>query len=125
MHSVLNKAVAISAFIGWMNTILYIDIYVTDNTVWTTVKISAMFLSQTNKLSTNTFFALSRWLISIIFTCNIDERYIGNFKKTLQYPSSYTPRLLSHMTILNIEAGTHLDMWNDYQKMYEVNFRML
>ena len=25
------------------------------------------------------------------------------------------------MTILNIEAGTHLDMWNDYQKMYEVN----
>ena len=68
---------------------------------------------------------MSKWLISIIFTCNIEERYIGNLKKTLQYPSSYTPRLLSHMTILNIEAGTHLDMCNDLQKIYEVNFQML
>ena len=52
------------------------------------------------------------------------KAYIWNWKP-LQDPSSDTPRLLSHMTYLNIEAGNQLDMCNDYQKMYEVNFRML
>ena len=125
MHSVHNKAVAISAFICWMNTIVFIDIYVTDNTVWTTVKISAVFLSQTNKLTTKIFLHyLIGWLALYLHVLiNIGERYIG--KKTLQYPAPYKPRLLSHMTILNIEAGTHLDMCNDYQNKHEVNFWFL